>query len=238
MSTCGERVRFCGYRATVRPFVYKITTTVRRRGTGGRRFSASSVDTVGMTLVKPLTNVNSSLVKKALHIVTANVMTNLYVDKDLLKPVLFLLVCGVPAVLLHCFKIGFNCKLNGALVDGLSRKSLVGGLAVTVTVIKLVMVNTVMTVAITMAAPVTFGVGSATFSLRRALSDVFPYLLPVTIALKLCGLGGGRMDILIRIVNVVILNVILKTVKVLNWECSGEWVRGARREGCKVLFEC
>lgn len=197
-------------------FIAGITTSMEKEAAANENYDVSSINAIKVSLMGPLSGIGDSLFWGSLKTIATGIGVALALEKNILGPILFLLIFNVPAFICKFWlpKIGFT--LGGSALKKASDSGIMSFITKHCNIVGLMTVGTMTCSMVTIALKYTFEMNGVKTNIQELFDTILPSMLPILLVM-LCAFLLKKKNVkpAILLVGIIVVSIILSFFGVL-----------------------
>ncbi|MBO1265406.1 PTS system mannose/fructose/sorbose family transporter subunit IID [Proteiniclasticum sp. SCR006] len=161
------------------PTVTGVATAMEAKASQDEEFDASSINSIKVGLMGPLSGIGDSIFWGTLRVITVGIGVSLAKDGNILGPILFLLLFNVPHLLVRYFGLIFGYRFGTNLISSASESGIITKMSKAATIVGLTVIGAMSASMVKMKTALAGNIGGVEFEMQSYLDQIFPLLLPL-----------------------------------------------------------
>ena len=163
------------------PFVLGIAAAMEEEAASNQAFDVSSINAIKVALMGPLSGIGDTFFWGTFRIIGSGIGISLAMQRNLLGPVLFLLIYNIPNFLVRYYGVQFGYKLGANSIDALVSGGLMNRATKAASVMGLTVIGGMIASMVSLNLTLVANFGSdVTLDFQSILDSICPKLLPLT----------------------------------------------------------
>ena len=162
------------------PFVLGIAAAMEEEAAANESFDVSSINAIKVALMGPLSGIGDTFFWGTFRIIGSGIGISLAMQRNLLGPVLFLIIYNIPNFLVRFYGVQFGYKLGANSIDTLVSGGLMNRATKAASVMGLTVIGGMIAsmVSIKIALVANFG-ADVTLDIQGIFDEICPCILPL-----------------------------------------------------------
>ena len=162
------------------PFVLGIAAAMEEEAAANEEFDVSSINAIKVALMGPLSGIGDTFFWGTFRIIGSGIGISLAMQRNLLGPVLFLIIYNIPNFLVRYYGVQFGYKLGAGSIDTLVSGGLMNRATKAASVMGLTVIGGMIAsmVSIKIALVANFG-ADVTLNIQGIFDEICPCILPL-----------------------------------------------------------
>ncbi|AYW46083.1 PTS system mannose/fructose/sorbose family transporter subunit IID [Tetragenococcus koreensis] len=211
-----RHLEFYNCQAVFHPLIFGITAAMEEENANNPDFDTSSINAMKVALMGPLAGVGDSLIFGTLRLIATGIAASFCKNGNPLGPILFLLIYNIPTFSIRFLGVKYGYELGNDLVTKISNSGIMNKLMLSMGIVGLMVIGSMIASTVTMATPITLGVGESAVKLQDSLDEIMPSLLPLLTTFLLYYLNKKQVNILFQIIGIMVIGILLGAIGILN----------------------
>lgn len=164
-------------------FVMGISTAMEEQNAKDESFDEGSINTVKAGLMGPLSGIGDSFFWGTLRVIAAGIGASLALKGSILGPLLFILVYGIPHIVVRYYGMLGGYKLGTGFLQKVEKSGLMDKISYGAGVLGLMVVGGMTATMVSFKTPLKIGSGDTATAIQGILDGIVPCLLPLLLTI-------------------------------------------------------